>query len=211
MSTNNVPYPVENEKFLFSAGQKFVLAPSAHSRHYYAMKKIIICSLFLATVVFCGCEHFIFSPYFTVEESGLNWVSIRHYNYKATPMQRVSVRIDGNGIVTVREGSSILVTNPFASSSQDANWGDIRETRLTLTREEIVPLFQMLVDKGLFKERIKNDKLVGVTNEAIFVSSNIGGKACGSDDDVFAIDPDLAEHLKMVMLMFYHPQPKHRR
>ena len=205
------PFVNLRPRICFYHASKFVLAPLAYSRHYYVMKRILICSFFFAAAVFCGCEHFIFNPYFKVEESGLNWVSIRHYNYKATPIQRVSVRIDGNGIVTVREGASILVTNPFAANSQDAHWDDIRETRLTLTREEMVPLFQMLVDKGLFKERVNNGKTSSVTNEAIFVSANIGGKACGSEDDVYAIDPELAEHLKMVMLMFYHPHPKNRR
>jgi len=175
------------------------------------MRHITFCSILLAAAVFCGCEHFIFSPYFTVKESGLNWVSIRHYNYKVTPIQRVNVRIDGSGMVTVREGSSMQVNNPFAANSSDSHWNDMRETRLTLSREEVVPLFQMLVDKGLFKERIKIQGQNAVTNEAIFASANIEGKTCGSEDDIFGIDPDLAEHLKMVTLMFYHPQPKQRR
>ena len=174
------------------------------------MRNVLLCSLLVfAVAVFCGCQEFLFSPYFTVKESGLNWVSIRHYNYKATPIQRVNVRIDGNGMVTVLEGSSMLVNNPFAANANESHWNDIRETRITLTREEIVPLFQMLVDKGLFKERLKGECVV--TNEAIFASANIDGKTCGSEDDIFGIDPELAEHLKMVLMMFYHPQPKQRR
>ena len=161
--------------------------------------------------MFCGCETYLFSPYFTVKGSALNWVSIRHYNYKTTPIQRVNVRIDGSGMVTVREGSSLLVSNAFAAKSTDDAWSDIRETRITLTAEEIVPLFQMLVDKGLFKERIKGTGKSAMTNEAIFVSANIDSKTCGSEDDIYALDPDLADHLKMVVMMFYHPQPKQRR
>lgn len=165
--------------------------------------------LAFAAVFFCGCEHFVFSPFFTVKESGLNWVSIRHYNYKSVPIQRVSVRIDGSGLVTVREGSSLLVSNAFAARSADDQWNDIRENRINIPPEDVVPLFQMLVDRGLFKERVKGDSTV--TNEAIFVSANINGNACGSEDDVFGIDPELAEHLKMVVMMFYHPQPRNRR
>ena len=163
----------------------------------------------LAAAVFCGCQSFLDNPFFTVKESALNWVSIRHYNYKTTPIQRVSVRIDGSGVVTVREGSSNLVNNPFAAKSDNANWNDIRETRITIPREDVVPLFQMLVDRGLFKERTKGDSIN--TNEAIFVSSNIQCKTCGSEDDIYGSDPDLAEHLKTVVMMFYHPQPKNRR
>ncbi len=175
------------------------------------MRKLTLCSIFLAATVFCGCETYLFSPYFTVKESGLNWIAIRHYNYKTTPIQRVNVRIDGNGLVTVREGSSMLVNNPFAANASDSHWNDIRETRITLSREEVVPLFQMLVDKGLFKERIKIKNNSVATNEAIFVSANIESKTCGSEDDIFGIDPELAEQLKEVTLMFYHPQPKQHR
>ena len=173
------------------------------------MRILALSSIAFAVIVFCGCEHFLFSPYFTVKESGLNWISIRHYNYKSTPIQCVSVRIDGNGMVTVREGSSMQVSNPFAARASDADWNDVRENRLTLPPEEMVPLFQMLVDRGLFKERIHGTSVA--TNEAIFVSANIDGKACGSEDDVFGIDPDLADHLKLVVMMFYHPQPRNRR
>lgn len=173
------------------------------------MRNFTLCSLLLVSAVFCGCRSFVDNPFFTVKESGLNWVSIRYYNYKSTPIQRVSVRLDGSGIVTVREGSSMLVSNPFASSSGSPNWNDIRENRITLPREEIVPLFQMLVDRGLFQDRRKGDSIN--TNEAIFVSANIQCITCGSEDDVYGSDPELAEHLKSVMMMFYHPQPKRRR
>lgn len=173
------------------------------------MKKTIILSLLLAVSVICGCRHFFDYPFFTVKESGLNWVVIRHYNFRTTPMQRVSVRVDGNGLVTVREGTSILVTNPFAASHTDANWNDVRENRITLPREDVVPIYQMLVNAGLFKERRKGDS--ANTNEAIFVSANIQAKTCGSEDDVYGSDPELAEHLKNVILMFYQPQPVRKR
>ncbi|MBP7638609.1 MAG: hypothetical protein KBA18_12090 [Kiritimatiellae bacterium] len=173
------------------------------------MTKRTLAGVLLAVAVVSGCASFIDNPYFAVKESGLNWVSIRHYNYRVKPIQRVAVRMDGNGIVTVREGSSLLVTNPFASNHNDPNWNDVVESRITLPREEVNRIFQMLVDQGLFEDRRKGDSIN--TNEAIFVSANIQSKTCGSEDDVFGSDPNLAEHLKNVMLMFYHPQPKRRR
>ena len=175
------------------------------------MRNRTLCLAFLAVTVLCGCQAYLFSPYFTVKENGLNWIAIRHYNYKTTPIQRVNVRIDGGGMVTVREGTSMLVNNPFAANASESHWNDIRETRITLTPGEVVPLFQMLVDKGLFKERVKLGKESVTTNEAIFVSANLEGKTCGSEDDIFEVDPDLAESLKMITLLFYHPQPKQRR
>lgn len=173
------------------------------------MRTFTIGLLSVVAAVLCGCEHFIFNPHFTVKDSGLNWVDIRHYDLKAVPVNRVNVRIDGNGFVIVREGSSMLVNNPFAHKSSDDTWDDIRETRITLSREEVIPLFQLLVDNGLFEERRANGQ--ASTNESIFVTANIDGKTCGSEDDVFVCDPDLAEHLKTVLLMFYHPQPRQRR
>ncbi len=173
------------------------------------MKKRMLLGALLAVAVVSGCASFIDYPYFTVKESGLNWVSIRHYNYRVKPIQRVAIRMDGNGIVTVREGSSMLVTNPFAANHTDPNWNDVVETRITLPSEEVTRIFQMLVDQGLFEDRRKGDSIN--TNEAIFVSANIQNKTCGSEDDVFGSDPNLAEHLKSVMLMFYRPQPKRRR
>jgi len=166
--------------------------------------------VFVVAVVLCGCEHFLFNPHFAVQESGLNWVDIRRYDLKSTPINRVNVRIDGNGFVIVREGTSMLVNNPFAHTMNSSSWNDVRETRITLSREEIVPLFQLLVDNGLFEEHRSNRQAVS-TNESIFVSANIDGKTCGSEDDVYLYNPDLAEHLKTVLLMFYHPQPRQHR
>ncbi|MDD4102988.1 MAG: hypothetical protein PHU80_10225, partial [Kiritimatiellae bacterium] len=140
------------------------------------MKKTFFCIAIAAATVICGCVSFFDNPFFKVKESGLNWVFIRHYNLRATPVQRVSVRLDGNGMVTVRDGTSILVTNPFAASHNDSNWNDFREQRITIPLDDVMPLFQMLVDAGLFKERRKGDS--ANTNEAIFVSANIQGKTC---------------------------------
>ncbi|MDR2850354.1 MAG: hypothetical protein LBW77_07460 [Verrucomicrobiota bacterium] len=173
------------------------------------MKKHLYILPLLAAAALCGCVSFFENPYFTVKESGLNWLSIRLYNSRTTPIQRVSVRIDGNGIVTVREGASPLVTNPFAANNADPHWNDIVESRVNLPPDETTRIFQMLVDQGLFKERRKGDSTN--TNESIFASANIQGKTCGSEDDIFGSDSDLAEHLKSVVLMFYHPQPRRRR
>lgn len=164
---------------------------------------------FILLLSICGCRHVVDNPYVKVKDSGLNWVAIRHYNQRTKTFLRTSVRIDGNGIVTVREGTSLLVTNPYASNMADPNWSDIRERRLTIPKEDVIPLFQMLVDQGLFLRRKKSDQVN--PNESIFVSANIEGKTCSSEEDVFGSDPDLAESLKNVILMFHQPQPRQRR
>lgn len=181
----------------------------------YITMKVKFCfgnfGILLLGLLFAGCQSYFENPYFTVEESGLNWVSIRYYNYTREPIRKVNVRVDGNGIISVKEGTSPLVSNAFAADIRKPTWSDIRESRFSVPREEVVPLFQMLVDNGLFAERRKGLES-SVTNESIFVTANIQNKTCGSsDDDVFASDPDLAERLKTVILMYYHPSPARRR
>jgi len=179
----------------------------------YVMKKwrtpIFILLLVGVVCWLAGCALFIDNPYFDVKESGLNWVVIRHYNMRLKPIHRVSIRVDGSGLVTVREGTSLLVTNPFAASHQDPNWNDCRESRVTLPPDEVQPIFQMLVDAGLFEERGKGKS--SNTNEAIFVTANIQNKTTGSEHDVFGSDPDFAEQLKNVVMMFYRPQVRGKK
>ncbi len=147
------------------------------------------------------------NPFFTVEESGLNWVEIRQYSISAKT-QRIRVRIDGNGIVTVREGTSPLVGNPFAADVNNERWEDIRESRVTIPRDEARFLFQTMVDRGLFVDQKKPDK-DDEKKEAVYVSANIQCKTAGSADPV--TDPELLDHLKMIVQMFYHPTPTRRR
>lgn len=153
-----------------------------------------------------GCQNPMENPYFSVKESGLNWIEIRHYTMSKNT-QRVRVRLDGNGVVTVREGTSPLVGNPFAKDVNSPQWNDIRESRLTIPREDAVVLFQGLVDKGLFEKPKKPEKVEEA--DQIYVSANIQNKTVTYVDPVG--DPDLAEQLKMMVLMFYHPQPKRNR
>ncbi|HOE60447.1 MAG TPA: hypothetical protein P5125_00260 [Kiritimatiellia bacterium] len=159
-----------------------------------------------ALVIVCGCQHPMENPYFTVTESGLNWVDIRHYRI-GNPTQRVWVRLDGNGIVTVREGSSPLVSNPFAKDMTHQQWYDIRETRLTIPRHEAVFLFQTLVDKGLFEKPVKPKNIEEA--DQIYVSANIQNKTVSYVDPIG--DPDLAEQCRLLVMMFHHPKPRARK
>lgn len=165
----------------------------------------------LAVVLLAGCVQFMDRPYFTVEESGLNWISIRYYNYNRKPVQKLNMRLDGNGVGYLRQGTSSLVSNAFAADTKESSWRDMNETRIVMEREDVIPLFQMLVDNGLFLERHSKGESAN-TNESIFVTANIQNRTCGSgNDDVFESDPELAENLKSIIMMFYHPRPKNRR
>ncbi len=169
------------------------------------MKPLLL--LGLAAALVSGCATFWENPYFTVKESGLNWVEIRQYAI-GTRTQRIRVRIDGNGIVTVREGTSPLVGNPFAADVNNSRWDDIRESRITIPREEAQLLFQTMVDRGLFVKQEKPDK-EAPDKEAVYVSANVQCKTTSSSDPV--TDPELLDHLKMVVMMFYHPTPVRKR
>lgn len=149
-------------------------------------------------------------PYFKVEKSGLNWVEIRQYE-TAGRQHRIRLRIDGNGMVTVRDGTSALVGNTFAANNKHENWEDIREKRITLSEDDTNLIFQSLVDAGVFEKPGEipfiTDTATLSTNETalIYVSANINNKTVGSSAPI--AKPELLEQLKLVVLTFYQPQP----
>jgi hypothetical protein len=176
------------------------------------MKFLIYTLLASFTVIFAGCRwnSGMNEPYFKVEKSALNWVEIRQYEIEGRK-QRVRLRIDGNGLVTVRDGTSALVGNSFAANTKHEDWEDIRETRITISEEDAGLIFQSLVNAGIFEkpEQIPfiSDKPTLSTNETsfVYVSANINNKTVGASEPV--AKPELLEQLKLVVLTFYKPQP----
>ncbi|MDD2598010.1 MAG: hypothetical protein PHO37_02125 [Kiritimatiellae bacterium] len=168
------------------------------------MKKNILFSILVAALTFSsGCfDPFYHNPYFKVDESGLNWLEIYHKQISGKKLVRV--RIDGNGVIKVKEGTSPLVGDGFAHDNSHENWEDIRDYRLTVSREETNRIFQELVNNGLFLEQKKSDDSPEGT--AIMAFGNI------QNHTVYATvyDSDLYEHLNALVLTFYHPQPKRR-
>jgi hypothetical protein len=175
--------------------------------------KIFIYPLLASFIVlFMGCRwnSGMNEPYFQVSKSGLNWVEIRQYE-TAVSKQRVRMRIDGNGIVTVRDGTSALVGNTFAANNKHENWEDIREKRITISEDDATLIYQSLVNAGLFEKPeiipFVTDIPTLSTNETtlIYVSANIDNKTVGSADPI--AKPELLEQLKLVVLTFYQPRP----
>jgi hypothetical protein len=176
------------------------------------MRNLLFTLLACVIVVLTGCiwHSGVNEPYFQVESSGLNWVDIRQY--ETTGMKRrIRLRIDGNGMVSLREGTSALVGNAFAANNKQENWEDIREKRVTLTEDDTKLLMQSLVDAGLFEKYeglpFVDEKPVPSTNDTsfVYVSANINNKTVGSADPVGK--PELLEQLKIVILTFYQPKP----
>jgi len=166
-------------------------------------------ALLMGILLLGGCASFITeNPYFTVKESGLNWVEIRQYDMTGAN-RRVHVRVDGNGFVQVRDGTSQQVSNVFAKQYDSAEWNDVRMRRITISREDANAIFQQLVDAGLFVKERPNEQKPDLSRQAIFVSANVQGKMTSVPEAV--ADPRLLEQLKLVVLMFYHPQPVRRK
>jgi hypothetical protein len=175
--------------------------------------KIFISPLLVSFIIlFAGCRwnSGMDAPYFKVEKSGLNWVEIRQYETEGRK-QRIRIRIDGNGMVTVRDGTSALVGNSFAANNKNENWEDIREKRITLSEDDAALIFQSLINAGMFEkpEEIPflTETLTLSTNETtlVYVSGNINNKTVGASTPI--AKPELLEQLKLVVLTFYQPQP----
>lgn len=162
---------------------------------------IILAAVFTITV---GCfDPFYHNPYFKVEESSLNWLEI--YYKQISSKKLVRVRIDGGGVIKIREGTSPLVGNEFAHNNKDEKWEDIRDYQLTISKDESNRIFQELTNNGLFLEQKKSKE--SPEGAAIMAFGNIHNHTIYST----IYDPDLYEHLNALVLMFYHPKPKRRK
>ena len=169
------------------------------------MKKCIFIIMFCAALTLTnGCfDPFYSNPYFKVDESSLNWLEI--YYKPVASKQLVRVRLDGGGVIKIREGSSPLVGDVFAHDNKNERWEDIRDYRLTISKEEVNRLFQELINNGLFLEQKKSSDSPEGT--AIMAFGNIQNHTIYST----IYEPDLYEHLSALVLMFYHPKPKNRK
>lgn len=168
------------------------------------MKKTIGLSILAAMFLLAtGCfDPFYHNPYFKVDESGLNWLEI--YSKKISGKKLVRVRIDGGGVIKIREGTSPLVGNEFAHDTRNEQWEDIRDYQLSISKEEANRIFQELINNGLFLEQKKSDD--SPEDTAIMAFGNIQNHTVYST----VYDPDLYEHLQSIVLMFYHPNPKRK-
>jgi hypothetical protein len=176
------------------------------------MRNLLFTLLAALVVVVTGCvwHSGVNETHFQVESSGLNWVEIRQYETIGVK-RRIKLRIDGNGMVSLREGTSALVSNQFAANHKQNNWEDIREKRITLSEDDTRLIFQSLVDAGLFEKHEEipfvDETPVASSNDTsfVYVSANINNKTVGSADPIGK--PELLEQLKIVVLTFYQPRP----
>ena len=154
-----------------------------------------------------GCGPFWVDPYITVQESHLNWIEIHYYtNINSQPVKRTSVFINGAGHVEVRKGTSELVSNDFAKRNNSSEWAKIRTQRKTADPKHVNDIFQHLVNHGLL-DREKNFKAAKNPRKDAFlaVKANISNYTYSERDNIFEVDPDLAEQLLDVVREFENP------
>ncbi|HBJ59316.1 MAG TPA: hypothetical protein DD637_06525 [Verrucomicrobia bacterium] len=153
-----------------------------------------------------GCGPFWVDPYITVKESPLNWVDIHYYNTNRKPIRRVAVYINGLGLVELRKGTSDRVSNDFAKSFKSETWRDIRTQRLYTDPKHVNDLFQNLVNHGLLdKEKTFKGSDKEKFDRFIAVKANINNNTYSETQNIFEVDPDLAEQLLDVVREFDNP------
>ena len=171
------------------------------------LRLALICSLFLVpSSLITGCGPFWVDPYITVKESSLNWTIITYYNLNRQPIRRTWVEIYGNGLVIVKKGSSELVTNDFARRHKDKGWDEIKTHRLQLDPKHVRDIFQNLVNYGVL-DREKNFKRSEkkTFDRFIAVKANLSNYTYSQPENIYEVDPDLAEQLYDVIREFDNP------
>ncbi len=160
----------------------------------------------IAALGVSGCGPFWVNPWITVDESALNWVEIHYYHSFSAPILRTSLFLTGSGHVEIKKGTSELVSNDFAKKSESESWSDCRTQRFYSDPKHIKDIFQNLVNHGILdKEKWgkKSDKKE--FKRFIAVKCNISNVTYSERENIFEVDPDLAEILLDVIREFDNP------
>ncbi len=160
----------------------------------------------LALSFVTGCGPFWVNPYITVTESKLNWVEVHYYRTDLKPIRRIALFMNGAGHVEFKKGTSELVSNDFAKRHDSEEWEKIRTQRYDVDPKHINDIFQNLVNHGLldpekhFKSTNKPRK-----GRMMAVKANINNRGYSEQQNIFEVDPDLAEQLLDVIREFDNP------
>ncbi len=165
-----------------------------------------IAALFITFSGITGCGPFWVNPWITVKESHLNWVEIHYYNTKRNPVNRISVLITGSGHVELKKGTSELISNDFAKNYTSDTWSNMKTMRVHCDPKHVQDIFQNLVNHGVL-DREKWGKRSKKTefDRFIAVKCNISNQTYSERDNIFEVDPDLAEVLLDVVRQFDNP------
>ncbi len=169
-------------------------------------KKLAVISVLGIAVLLNGCGPFWVDPYIAVKESHLNWVHIHYYNLNKKPVRRISVYLNGAGFVELKKGTSELVSNDFAKGYKTDNWRDLKTMKTSTSVKHANDIFQNLVNYGLldrdkYNRKSKKEKF----DRFIAVKANISNLTYSEPENIFEVDPDLAEQLLDVIREFDNP------
>lgn len=169
-------------------------------------KKFAVISALAIAVLCGGCGPFWVDPYIAVKESHLNWVHIHYYNLNKKPVRRISVYINGAGFVELKKGTSELVSNDFAKGHESESWRDMKTMKTSTPAKHANDIFQNLVNYGLldrdkYNRKSKKEKF----DRFIAVKANISNLTYSEPENIFEVDPDLAEQLLDVIREFDNP------
>ncbi len=153
-----------------------------------------------------GCGPFWVDPYITVKDSPLNWVHIHYYNLSRKPTRRISVYLSGSGYVTLQKGTSELVSNDFAARYNEETWDNIKTHRIHVDQARLHDIFQNLVNYGVLDhEKYGKASKKESFDRFIAVKANICSLTYSKQENIFEVDPDLAEQLLDVIREFDNP------
>lgn len=163
---------------------------------------VLLCSL----APISGCGPFWVNPYITVTESKLNWIEVHYYQLDAKPIRRRALFMNGAGHVEFKKGTSELISNDFAKRSDSEGWERIKTQRYTVDPKHVNDIFQNLVNYGLLDEekhfrstkKPRKDRVMGV-------KANINNYSYCQQENLFEVDPELAEQLLDVIREFDNP------
>ena len=161
----------------------------------------------LALMFADGCGPFWVNPYITVEQSNLNWMEIHYYNTNRKPVHRVSLSLAGSGHVEIKKGTSPQISDDFAKKYKEDEWADIHTQRMDIDPAHINDIFQDLVNRGVLDREKwgKSEKNKKEYKRFIAVKANINNITYSERDNIFEVDPDLAEYLLDTIRQFERP------
>ncbi len=165
----------------------------------------IASAAFLAAATFpiAGCGPFWVDPYITVKESPLNWVEIHYYNTRTKPYIRKSVLLMGDGLVEFKKGTSDRVSNDFAKRSDDPEWENFRMRRTRVDPKHAQEIFQDLANRGVLdREKLFRGSKKEKFDRFIAVKANLSNYTYSQPDNIYEVDPDLAEYLYDIIQEF---------
>ena len=172
------------------------------------LKNLLAAAAPLLAALCAGCGPYWVDPYITVRESPLNWIEIHYYNTYHKPILRTAVYLNGAGYVELKKGTSELVSNDFAKKYDSATWENIKTQRVHTSPAHAKDLMQTLVNHGV----LDTDKFGRGTDTPsdrikrfIAVKANINNYTYSERQNIFEVDPDLAELLLDVVREFDNP------